>query len=409
VASAVELTRPLALAAGLLAVGAALVVPVRPPDAASWAPIEAAERAETQVPSLGLPWGRLRGWRRSEGGWLLAWQPAHGAWLLQAYVPDGPGRVMWRLDVASWLPGARLSRAAAALLMGFPTGPAVAEERLARRDWRYGSLRLSGALPAGTTFVTPAASSAGGNWDLVLGGLLFAGMVARMIFPAILTQRSRRIVAAAAAALLASTPWLAPLAEAEFRVGVRPWVTQLVAAAVVALVLGAVIVAVMSLPAGYARPTPLLPSLTFAAGFLAGRLAPASFAAAIEGLTVRGVALACLVVVGGWLAGLAADGLRQALGSTARRRALVLVAAALVVVATAGSRTGPVLAVLLAAAVARPQAGWAASFTLWGWAAAVVLTTCLWPAATLDGLVLLALGIVVASTLGRDRAVPVRG
>ncbi|MFH1177594.1 MAG: hypothetical protein V1750_09330, partial [Acidobacteriota bacterium] len=105
-----------ALLTGLLAL--AMLVPVGPGvPAAPRSPVAAAQALEGQIPAVGLNWGRVRAWERVGEGWKITWQPAHGAWLLRSWLPDHGGPPPWRLEVAPWLPGARLSLPAAALLL----------------------------------------------------------------------------------------------------------------------------------------------------------------------------------------------------------------------------------------------------------------------------------------------------
>jgi len=387
--------RRLARAALLfLPLGAALLVPSGDRGAAARDPLAAAARAEEGIVPLGLAWGRLRGWQRVGEGWLLAWQPAHGAWMVHAWVPDGGQQAAWRIDAAAWLPGARLSSGAGALMLGWPAAAPVAEERPGRRDWFVGTRRLLGALPGGGGVPIPAPPSPR-PWDAVLVGLLLAGTVARVVFPALPVRLSRRTVSWLAVALVLSLPWLTPMAGGLFQVGVRPWVTQFVVAAVVALLLGTVIFAVVAFPAAVARPVAAPLAVAFAVGVLAGRLAPPGWVPALEALTVRTVPYLALVVVGGWLVALAGDGLRQMLGGTAGTRRWILAGLAVVMALTAGDRIGVVAAVLLAASVDRPQGVWVGGAVLWGWAAGAVVAGCAWPEALRHGMLLLLGGVAV--------------
>ena len=82
-----------AAAAAIALAAAALWVPATPPEPpASQPPAAAAGRAEDDLPSLGLPWGKVRGWERVNDGWTLTWQPAHGMWLVRCLGAGRTGR-----------------------------------------------------------------------------------------------------------------------------------------------------------------------------------------------------------------------------------------------------------------------------------------------------------------------------
>lgn len=381
-----------------LPVALVLLVPVQAPKSAARSPVEAAKLAEAQIVPLGLSWGRLRGWQRADGGWLLVWQPAHGAWTVRAWMPEDGRRSSWRISAASWLPGARLSSAAGALMLDWPDAAPVAEERLARRDWFLGPMRLLGALPAGRGHPAPSRSWPS-PWDAMVLGLLLAGTVARVVFPALPVRLSRRTVSWLTVAVGLSLPWLTPVAAQAFQVGVRPWVAQVVVGAVVAMVLGTVIFSVVAFPAAYTRPMPSPLVLAFAVGLLAGRTAPPGWLPAIEGLTARLVPMLGIVVVGGWLVALAGDGLRQLLGGTVGTRRWLLAAMAVAAALLAGERSGPVFAVIAAASVDRPQGVWVAGFVLWGWLAGALAATCAWSTAVRDALTVLLAGVAVLAAL----------
>ncbi len=406
-AAEAALNRLLAAVLFTALVAGALLAPV--PAAAPpvpWSPVEAAFRTEDTIAPVGLVWGRLRGWSRVEDGWELVWQPAHGAWLVRTWTGDGPGEPEWRLEAAPWLPGSRLTRRAAGALLDTSATPAVREDRLGRRDWRIGTDRLLGALPAGTSLPL-AAPRTGWWWTAVIAGLLLAGTVARVVFPAVPRRLARYTVAAVVVALAVTLPWDTALAASVFRVGVRPWVTEMVAMTVAALVLGAVLMAVISFPAAVARAEAAMLAVALPAGLLAGRLAPGTVIAEVGGLNDRVVVWAGAIVVGGWLAALAGDGLRQLLGGTSRWRRWLLLVAAVGAVAAAGEYTGVLVAVLAAAAVERGQGTWMGGLVLLGWLAGGAFVSCAWTSVLRDALALLLVGVGLVAWLVVRRETPV--
>ncbi len=394
--------RDAALAGAALA--AAVAVPVRAvlvPAARS--PRAAAAHAEATLPPVGLVWGKVRGWERAGGGWRVVWQPAHGAWVLWAWVPDGAADPGWWLEAAPWLPGARLSARAAAAVAGIE-GEAAPRERLGRRDWEIGGARVVGALAAGRRVPGPPGGR-GVLWGALLAGLLLAGAIARVLLPVVVSTAWRRVVGWTAVVAIAALPLLAPLAGRRFAVGVRPLLTQAVFAATAAVALLAVAVAAVRYPAGRGRPPGLVLALCLAAGVLSGRAEPAAWCAEVAGLTARPVVWLLAAVAGGWLAALAADGLRQLLAPARRAAPALLAAGAAAAVPFAGAWQGAAVAVLAATAAGRGQGTPAAALALVGWLAGATWAACAWPGALRDSALLLAAGagIAIAATLADAR------
>lgn len=380
---------PLAVAA----VGVAALMPVTPSrPRLAHAPAIAAERAEREVPGLGLGWGKLRGWKAASDGWLLTWQPTHGAWLVRAWVPDGPGAVRWRLDAAPWLPGARISRAAAAEWTGNSQSEVVPRERLGRRDWQAGGKRLVGALDGGGPL--PSIPAMGGSmWAAAFAGLLLAGALARAAFPGVISRgwRSATVWAALAGALL--LPGLLPLAARSLDVGVRPWVAELSLVATGATVLVALAIGAYRFPAKTGRPPALWTGFALAAGLLAGRLHAPDWLVDTAGLPWRAPVWIVAAVLGGWLAGLAGEGLRELLEPAYRVRPVILAAVGSLAAATSGVWLGPVVAVVLAAGGERGHSSWLATAAAWGWVVGGVVESCAWAAPLRDAALMLVLGV----------------
>jgi hypothetical protein len=397
--AAKRVTSALAVLTPALLVAGALALPVRTSvSPASGPPQWAAGRAEREIPPLALVWGKVRSWRRVGEGWTITWQPAHGSWLLRAWVPDAPEDVEWRLDVAPWLPGPRLSRRAAELLVGDRGRPAVAWEKIGRRDWTFGRQRLLGALPAGDSL--PAAPPAGGvPLGALLAGCLLAGAVTRVVFPGIVAVGWRHAVVWTCLAVAAVSPWLTPFAARSFESGVRPWITELTAVASAGLVLGALGIAAIRFPVKSGRPPAPAIAVALAAGLLAGRLAPATWLAEIAGVQVRLVAWSGVAILGGWLSGLAGEGLREILEPRPTLRTWLLAACAAVVVPIAGPWLGAVVAVILAAGVDRGHGTWVAAAGVTGWVAGGALSSCGWWSAQRDALILLGGAVAVLAVL----------
>ncbi len=408
-AQAARLRSALAEVWPLAAVAAALLVPVapaRPP--ASQSPSQAAQRAEGELPLLGVIWGRMRGWERVGDGWTIVWQPSHGAWLVRAWVPDAPAGVRWRLDAAPWLPGARLTRRAAALLASRTTGEAAvseaaASECLARRDWFIGDRRLLGALPAGSDVPSPSRPSQW-PWEALLAGSLLAGALVRRLAIAEVSLPWRRAALVAGGGAALALPFATGLAARGFSVGVRPWVTELAYVAAGVTVLGALAVAAIRFPVAAGRTAPGILAVALGAGLLAGRLAPQIWFLEVAGLRVHLALWAAVAVLGGWLLALAGDGLRELLAPLGVLRPWLLVVLAVLAVLRMGVWLGPSIAVLAGAGSRRTSAPGIAPAITWGWLAGCVLASAGWWGPLRDALVMLVAGsaaLAVALLRGR--------
>jgi hypothetical protein len=375
----------------------ALWVPVEPKLPPAWqSPAQAAERAERDLPALGLPWGKVRGWNRVGPGWTVLWQPTHGMWLVSAWIPDNPGEIRWRIDAAPWLPGVRLSRGAAEAMGGRGGSVAQARERLGRRDWQVGENRLLGVLPAGGELPSEV-SQRRPVLEAVLAGLLLAGAVSRHLVPGIPGRGWRRAVFWVALILLTTLPELCALATMTFQPGVRPWVAELAFGTAAVLVLGALIFAARRFPAtGGTTPVGWLP-LALAAGTLAGRLAPATWLVGAAGLGLRLPVLSSVAVLAGWLAGFAGNGLRELLRFSTLARVAGLSVLTAAGVGLGGPWAGVTLAVVAAAAVERGWGTWMGSGVVWGWVFGSVWALARWEAALWDALVFLLLGCAVVA------------
>ena len=385
-------------AVALAALAATVAVPV-PPVAwrASSPPGVAAARAEREAPSVGLGWGRLRGWKREGEGWWLVWQPAHGAWMVRAWVADGPAAIAWRLDAAPWLPGVRLSEPAARFLVG-GTDTGMAREQSGRRDWAFTDARLLGALPAGGRL--PASERAPGPpWVVLLGGCLLAGALSRAVFPGAVSTAWRRVTVVAAAVVVPVLPFATALGARSFRVGVRPWIAELVVGAAALVLFGAVAAAAVRFPASRGTPRGLAVLLASAAGLLAGRLQPVPQLADIAGLNVRGVLWAALVVLCGWLAALGGEGLRELLRPVGPLRSTVLLVLGVAALLTAGPWLAAILGLVAAAAGERGDGPWVGTAVAWGWIVGGTLASCAWAAPLRDAIVLLLAGAASVAVL----------
>ncbi len=369
---------------------------------ASQPPELAAARAEQELPSLGVLWGKVRAWEREGAGWTITWQPAHGMWLVRAWVPDDGRTVRWRLEAASWLPGVRLSLRAARALLGVEGGLAQGRERLGRRDWLVGDTLLFGALPAGGELPSmpkpryPAV-------EAVLVGLLLAGAAARHLVPGVPSRGWRHAVGWCSAALVPMLPQLSALATPAFQSGVRPWVGELAFGAAATLVLGALVFAAQRFPAAAGRPPSRWVALALAAGVLAGRLEPAPWLLALAALPVGLAALVAVAALAGWLAGLAGDGLREVVRLPGAARALALAVLGVAGTVFAGPWLGFALAVVAAAAVERGWGAWVAAALIWGWTFASVWTLAQWDAALRGALAMLLLGAIVVGVVSLTR------
>jgi hypothetical protein len=391
-----KLLRRFAVAAGLaVPVALALALPVRStllPAAQS--PEQSTARAEDGTLIVGLLWGKGRSWNRVASGWTVVWQPAHGAWLVRAWVPDDGSEILWRLEAAPWLPGARLNAETAALLTSTESAP-VARDRVGRRDWIVGSRRLLGALPAGGDLPQPAVTRQPVVEGL-LAGLLLAGAAARRLVPAVPARAWRHAVLAAGLTLLVALLELTALAGGWLQPGVRPWVAELAFVSGAGLLLAVLAFAAMRFPVS-AGPAPaaLLP-LALAVGILAGRASPLAWLAGTAGLNLRLLVWAACAVLAGWLAGLAGDGVRELLRFAPLLRRFVVVALAVAVVVRGGPWLGVALAVLVAAAVGGGGGTWLAAGVIWGWQFGCVRASCAWPEALWSALAFVMLGAALA-------------
>ncbi|HVN75543.1 MAG TPA: hypothetical protein VMT19_04445 [Thermoanaerobaculaceae bacterium] len=375
---------------------AALTLPVTPrvqPE--PWPPAAAAERAEARLPALGVLWGKVRGWERVGSGWSVFWQPAHGVWIVRAWVPDSGGEVKWRIEAAPWLPGARLSVRAARMLAGQDAGTAQGRERLARRDWAFGDSRLLGALPAGGELPNRPGRHRP-VLEALLAGFLLAGAAARHLVPGSPSGVWRSAVVWSSALLIPLLPWLSALAPPAFQPGVRPWVGELAFGAAVTILLGVLVFAAQRFPAVAGRaPAAWLPPAV-AAGVLAGRLEPGEWLLSVAGLRLGLPALIALALLGGWLTGLAADGLRELLRFLGAARGVALVAMAGGTVALAGPWLGVAVAVVPAAAAERGRGTWLTTAAMWGWVVGTLWSTAEWDSGQFDALAL----VLVAAAVG---------
>ncbi|MBZ5589930.1 MAG: hypothetical protein LAO05_15345 [Acidobacteriia bacterium] len=402
-------TRVKLLAGGAMAVAVAatallLTIPPRG-VAAPESPDVAADRAERELPALGVPWGKVRGWERVRDGWTVSWQPAHGMWLVRAWVPDGPRAIRWRIEAASWLPGVRLSARAARALVGPEFGLLQPRERLGRRDWLVSDTRLLGALPAGGDLpADPYRRQVG--LEAMLMGLLVAGAAVRHLVPGSASRGWRHALSWAGLVLLPLMPWLAALARPVFQAGVRPWVAELAFGGAATILLGALLFAARRFPAIAGTPPVAWLAAAVAAGVLAGRLEPGGWLVSVAGLPLRLPALASIAVIAGWLAGLAADGLRELLRFTVASRPVVLAALAVGSVMFAGSWLAVAVAIVAAAAVERGQGTWITTAVVWGWVIGSLLALAEWEAGLRDAFVLLLVGagVVAVTTLASLRA-----
>lgn len=389
-------------AAAVLA-GAVLRLPLTPrATPASQPPQPAAERAERELPALGVLWGKVRAWERAGAGWAILWQPAHGMWLVRAWVPDDGREVRWRLDAASWLPGVRLSQRAARVLLGVENGLAQGRERLGRRDWLVGDALLFGALPAGgelPSTQTPRYPAV----EAVLVGLLLAGAAARHLVPGVPSRGWRHVVSWCTLGLLPLLPQLSAVAIPAFQSGVRPWVGELAFGTAATLVLGALAFAAHRFPAAAGRAPSRWLATALAAGVLAGRLEPASWLLAMAALPLGLPALVAVAALAGWLAGLAGDGLRELVRLPAPARAVALAALGVAGTVFAGPWLGFALAVVAAAAVERGWGSWIAVALIWGWTFASVWTLAQWGAALRGALAMLLLGATIVAVASLTR------
>lgn len=363
---------PLAAAAALV-----LLIPPAHPQAEVARP---APEALGGTPVLGgsLDPGRVRGWQRSAGGWLLRFQPDHGAWLAGVWVPDAGGPPVSRLEAASWLPGARLSARAAACWGG--DGPSLSQERLGRRDWSVGGQTLAGALPAGGPLPRsgPPPLSLG---NALLAGLLLAGALARRLAPGPADPVWIGLAGVGCVSLAMLAPSMSPLAGRLYAAEVRPEVTALAwSAGVIVLMGGVLFTAIMCPSVRGPVPMGLLP-WGFLLGLAVGRHEPVGWIAELASLPGDRPTLAALALVAAWLVGLAGEGLAALLEPLQRARWLALIGSAALVVLGGGTWVGPGLVVLVAAAAGRKHGTWMGLAAMTGMLAGSLGAVCLWPAA----------------------------
>jgi hypothetical protein len=313
-----------------------------------------------------------------------------------AWVPDGGGEIRWRLNAAPWLPGVRLSREAADALSGPTAGMARARERVGRRDWQVGGNRLLGALPAGGE-LPPGNPSRWPAVEALLAGLLLAGAVSRHLVPVVASRGWRRAVGGAAALLVVTLPELSALSPTTFEAGVRPWVAELAFGTAAVLLLGALLFAARRFPAAAgAAPVTWIPA-ALAAGALAGRLEPGTWLVAVAAVPVALPVLAAISVLAGWLAALAADGLRELLRFSDTVRIAALAAMAIAGVGLSGPWLGVALAVIAAAGAERGRGPWLSAAVVWGWTFGSVWSVARWDSAMWDALAFLLAGCAVAA------------
>lgn len=372
--------------------GVSLVVPLRWATAPACVPPQAAAaRAESVLPPLGLPWGKLRGWERWLDGWRLVWQPAHGAWTVAAWVPDGAGEVRVRLSAAPWLPGARLSREAARLLAGSSGEGGVATELTGRRDWRFAGAALVGGVRTGS-LLEPRQRPRGDMWAAVLLGMALAGAAARTILPGVPSRFFRGLILTAAAVLLLFLPALVALAASGYRPGVRPWVATLAGVGAGAVVLAGVVAAAVRFPvvAG-GRTAWWVVGAALCGGALLGVVAPFPWAAALVGTRGAMWTVPAVTVLLGWLACLAADGLRELTRWAGTVGRLAMAGLAVAAVASPSPAAPLAVAACGAASWNRATGAWVSLLITWGWVAASLLAGSAWP-----GAVRLSLGVALA-------------
>ncbi len=389
--------RPLAVG-GLVALGLAIRVPERLAPAPR-SPLAAARLVEESSGPPVLGWGRLRAWRRTTEGWLLLWQPSHGAWLLHAWVADEAKPVRWRVHAAPWLPGVRLSESLARLVVGAEGGGDTYHfDRPARRDWDFAGRRVAGAVELGYDQPEPAAARLG-LWPALLAGAALAGALCLVVLPGDITHRWTLALAGGLTALIAVAPSIVALAWGVFTVGVRPWVAQLSWLAGLAVVCAALVALAARYGTLRGRPRALELAAAAGAGLLAGRLAPVELGVSVAGLTARPVVWMAVVLALGYLAAVAAIGLRELLHPLRRLRPPVLVGLAVVGLVSAGPWLGPVAAVLVASAVARPRATWTAATAVGFWIVGSTMASCAWVEPLRDALLVLLAGTGALASL----------
>ncbi len=391
------ISRPLAVAA---LVGAGLVIPVAEPlPPAPRSPLAAARLVEESSGPAALSWGKLRAWRRTKDGWMLLWQPSHGAWLLRALVEDEARPARWHVHAAPWLPGVRLSESLARLVAGVAVDEEAHRfERPARRDWDFAGRRVAGGLALGQDLPELPGQKLGG-WPALLAGAVLAGALCLVVLPGGVTQRWTWVLGGALMALIIVSPSSVALGYGIFRVGVRPWVAQLTLFGGLVMVCAALVA--LATRYGTLRGRPRAVELAAAAGvgLVTGRAAPVEFAVSAAGLTARPVVWLALVLALGYLAALAAIGLRELLHPLRGLRLVALTGLAGAAIVTSGPWLGPVAAVLVAAAVARPRATWTAATAICFWIVGGTMAACAWEEPLRDAALVLLAGTTGLATL----------
>ncbi|GBC79726.1 hypothetical protein HRbin09_00952 [bacterium HR09] len=339
---------------------AGFVVPTREP---AGSPAWAVQRAESQGPSLGVLWGKLRAFSREAQGWRLFYQPAHGAWVVTVRVPDLHRPERPSLEAAAWLPGGRLSVSAVRRLSG--EEPLGFVEGLARRDWWLREGMVVGTLlvgkPPARKALAPAVS-----WPLeVAAGLLLAGAVARRIRPQPRALGLRRAVMLGCVflvfAVVGASRWAWPV----FAPGVRPFVSLLLFQAFATLVLATVAASAFVLPAFAHTPSWWSLGLGFCGGWVMGLGIAPHWAVVAAAVPSRWILMLAAPVVAGYLADLAAAGGRLLLSPLRRLAPWVAVVAAGAGLAVGG--WGAALAALLLVTAWPPaQAFWFATALAFG-------------------------------------------
>lgn len=371
-----------------MTVAAALVVlvfPVRPEIGACRTAREAAREAGGRDAVAWLEPGPLRGWQRLGAGWLLRFQPDHGAWLHSVWMPDLGGSERFRLAVGDWLPGARLSPELAASWLG--DAPGLSRELLARRDWSTDARGLAGSVPTGGGL--PRSTTAPGvTFTAVLAGLLMAGAVVRRLEPEPGDRLWPWLVAVAGGGLIVLGFANAPLAGRLFAAEVRPLITTAAWWAGTVVLMGGVLFAAVTCPVtrGGRRQQDL--PWAFLVGVAAAGVSPSVWVIEVASLSTALPTLAAVVVLAGWLIGLAGDGLDALVRTFGRARVPLLAGCAVAVVMAGGPLVGPALAVIAAAAGGREGGAWLGLAAIGGVVTGSLAAVCLWPAAQWTALAL---------------------
>ncbi len=303
------------------------------------------------------------------------------------------------MHAAPWLPGVRLSESLARrLIVSEGDGDTHRLERPARRDWDFAGRRVAGALELGQDLPEVAARRLGG-WPALLAGALLAGAVCLVVLPGNITHRWTLALAGALAALIAVAPSIVALGYGVFRVGVRPWVAQLTLLAGLVVVCAALVALATRYGILQGRPRAVELAAAAGAGLLAGRMAPVEVGVSVAGLTARPLVWLAVVLALGYLAAVAAIGLRELLHPLRRLRLLVLACLSAAAIASAGPWLGPAAAVLFASAVARRRAAWAAATVVCFWIVGSTMASCAWVEPLRDALLVLLAGTGALASL----------